>query len=85
MNSLGNPSPDAFDALLRRADSLRQCPGLEASTRGFWAGYAKALRDLQSGVGDKLAAKDFALQHGTGRHPRAAAAAVLQDRGGNAV
>lgn len=28
----------------------------------FWQGYAKALNDLTSGVGDVLAAKDFALQ-----------------------
>jgi len=28
----------------------------------FWQGYAKALRDLSNGLGDKLAAKDAALQ-----------------------
>jgi len=58
-------------ALLRRADALREQDGISESMKAFWRGYAKGLRDLQSGGGQKAAAKDSATQQAA-REPQAA-------------
>lgn len=55
-------TPAALDALLRRADTLKEHASLTAPARQFWRGYAKGLRDLQSGGGIKAADKDSASQ-----------------------
>lgn len=65
MSTTRAPSTDAVYALARRADSLSKTQGLKRRVRDFWKGYAKALEDLQSGVGERLAAKDLAAQHRT--------------------
>ncbi|CAN7581884.1 hypothetical protein [Variovorax paradoxus] len=56
-------SNEEISALLRRADALKDQGGASESMRVFWLGYAKGLRDLQSGAGKKAAAKDSAAQH----------------------
>lgn len=56
-------SDEEIDALLRRADALKDHDGVPESIQAFWCGYAKGLRDLQSGGGRKAAAKDLAGQH----------------------
>jgi hypothetical protein len=56
-------SDEEIGALLRRADALRDQDGISESIHAFWRGYAKSLRDLQSGGGRKAAAKDSAAQH----------------------
>jgi hypothetical protein len=63
MNTGFESTPAALDALLRRAESLKEHAGLAAPARQFWRGYVKGLRDLQSGGGTKAAAKDSASQH----------------------
>lgn len=55
-------SNEEIGALLRRADALKDQDGTSESVRVFWRGYAKGLRDLQSGAGKKAAAKDSAAQ-----------------------
>lgn len=64
MSAKGELTPAALDALLRRADALKEQASLTAPARQFWCGYAKGLRDLQSGGGTKAAAKDSAAQYG---------------------
>jgi hypothetical protein len=61
-------------ALARRAESLSKTQGLAPQILDFWRGYAKALQDLQMGVGEKLAAKDSAAQHPTSMRQSADAA-----------
>jgi hypothetical protein len=48
----------AAQALRARASRLADCEELAEPARQFWKGYAKAIDDLASGVGDALAAKD---------------------------
>ncbi|WP_157755109.1 hypothetical protein [Variovorax boronicumulans] len=67
-------SNEEINALLRRADALKDQDGAPEWVRAFWRGYAKSLRDLQSGAGKKAAAKDSAAQHRTGMRQRANAA-----------
>ena len=75
------PVPAAVVALLHRARTgmlfnvATRSPHTEQFN--FWQGYAKALNDLTSGVGDALAAKDFALQGYQGPSMLAAAASCL--------
>jgi len=47
-------------ALLRRAQRLRDMPGLQPDTRRWWEGYAMALADYSSGVGAAFALRDQA-------------------------
>ncbi|RSZ40282.1 hypothetical protein EJO66_09115 [Variovorax beijingensis] len=55
-------SNEEIGALLRRADALKDQDGASESVRAFWRGYAKGLRDLQSGAAKKAAAKDSVAQ-----------------------
>ncbi len=55
-------SNEEIGALRRRADALKEQDGASESVRAFWRGYAKGLRDLQSGAAKKAAAKDSAVQ-----------------------
>jgi hypothetical protein len=59
-------SDKEISALLRRADTLKDQHGISESMRAFWSGYAKGVRDLQSGGGKKAAAKDSAAKHPAG-------------------
>lgn len=51
-----------MQAGILRANRLAGDPELFGETRSFWAGYAKALRDLCDGTLGRLAAKDAELQ-----------------------
>lgn len=70
---------EEISALLRRADALREQDGISESMQAFWRGYAKGLRDLQSGGGQKAAAKDSAAQQAT-REPQAARPTLAVNR-----
>lgn len=70
---LSTPNEE-INALLRRADALKDQDGAPESVRMFWRGYAKGLRDLQSGAARKAAAKDSAAQHRTSMRQSANAA-----------
>ena len=52
----------AIQAMLNRANEALAIghPGMRAESIIFWKGYAKALTDFSTGVGDQLAAKDAA-------------------------
>ena len=81
MSTTRTLSTVALCALVRRADSLSKTHSLAPHVREFWKGYAKALQDVQSGAGERLAAKDLAAQHRTGMRQSADAALPVDSHG----